>query len=299
MFDSEFNPKSFNLLDEQLTVSGLEMKAGGVITAAAISAGASLIGGIFGSSAASKANKQAKKDREKQQELANRQAGITNRYNKSAAAAERKDYFAARQFQYEMATKQWQYETDMQDYRYLQDVKAYGASVENYGQQMLYNNISYQAAKDSQMAAFNETLDAATFEKQDMLVESLQSEGAASMGQAGVSRNKTMQAVAAQQGRNLAVLRATLTSSTEELQRSFMDIALQKYGADMQAKANLMIKPDRLPSIMKPQLGPERTFIEPALVLPAAVPPVQRQSTMAPLIGSIANAGSTLALALK
>ena len=269
------------------------------IWAAGISGAASIIGGIFGSNSAKKANRQAKKDRERQIMLANRQAAITNRYNKAAAAAEKKDYFAARQFQYEMAVKQWQYETEVQDYRYLQDVKAYGASVENYGQQLLYNNMAYQSAKDSQLAAFNETLDAATFEKQDMLVEGLQAEGAASMRQAGVSRGKAMQSVAAQQGRNLAVLRATLTSSTEELQRSLMDIALEKYGADMQAKANLMIKPERLPSIMKPELGPERTFIEPALVLPAAVPPVQRQNTMAPLIGSIANAGSTLALALK
>ena len=77
--------------------------------------------------------------------LANRQAAITNRYNKAAAAAE-KDYFAARQFQYEMAVKQWQYK-GVQDYRYLQDVKAYGASVENYGQQMLYNNMAYQSAR--------------------------------------------------------------------------------------------------------------------------------------------------------
>ena len=36
-----------------------------------------------------------------------------------------------------------------------------------------------------------------------------------------------------------------------------MDIALEKYGADMQAKANLMIQPERLPSIMKPELGPD------------------------------------------
>ena len=261
---------------------------------AAVGAGASILGGIFGSSSASKANKLAEKRYQEQKELNEKQAKITNDYNQATFAAEKNDYYAAREFQYDMAVKQWQYQTDVQDFRYLQDVKAYGKSVENYGQQLVYNNMAYQSAKDSQMAAYNETLDAAAFDKQGMLVDKLQAEGRASMAQAGVSRGKAIQAVAAKQGRDLAVLRATLTSSTKELQRSLMDTALQKYGADMQAKANLMIRPERLPSLIKPELGPERTFVEPAEVLPGAVPPVQKQSTIMPLISGISNAAGFL-----
>ncbi len=193
-----------------------------------------------------------------------------------------------------MALKNHKYQQDVQDFRYLQDVKQYGKSVENYGQQLVYNNMAYQSAKDSQMAAYNETLDAAAFEKQGTLVEQLQAQGQVAMLQAGVSRSKAMQSANAQTGRDLAVLRATLVSSTEELQRGLMDNALQKYGADMQAKANLMIKPERLPALIKPELGPERTFIEPAEVLPGAVPPVQRQSTLAPLLSGISNAASVI-----
>jgi hypothetical protein len=286
-----FNPKE-SLLDQQLIVSGLEMN---INPFPIISAGVSIAGGIFGASQASKQNSRNRRAAKKQRKLAKKQAKITNKYNKASFEAEKKDYYAAREFQYDMAVKQFQYDTAVQDFRYLQDVKAYGKSVENYGQQLVYNNIAYQSAKDSQMAAYNETLDAAAYEKQDMLVSQLQSAGNASMLQAGASRGKAMQAVAAQQGRDLAVLRASLVSSEKELQRSMMDVALEKYGADMQAKANLMIRPEELPALVKPEMGPERTFIKPAEVLPGAVPPAIRQSTIMPIIGAVSNAASALA----
>jgi hypothetical protein len=263
-------------------------------TWAAVSAVASIAGGIFGASSASKQNREAKKAQQRQQAIAEKQAKITNEYNRVAFEAERKDYFAAREFQYQTAVKQWKYDTDIQDYRYLQDVKSYESSVENYGQQTFYNNVAYQTAKESNQASYNELLSGVAFEGQSTLVQNLEAQGKAALGQAGVSRGKAIQAVAAKQGRDLAVLRATLTSSTKELQRSLMDTALQKYGADMQAKANLMIRPEQLPSIIKPELGPERTFVEPAEVLPGAVPPVQKQSTIMPLIGGISGAAGFL-----
>ena len=285
-----FNPKE-NLLDQQLATSGLEMN----ITWAGVGAIASVGAGIFGASQASKQNRAANRRYKKQKKINKKQAKITNKYNKAVFEAEKKDYYAAREFQYDMAVKQFQYDTAVQDFRYLQDVKAYGKSVENYGQQLVYNNVAYQSAKDSQMAAYNETLDAAAYEKQDMLVSQLQSAGNASLLQAGGSRGKAMQAVAAQQGRDLAVLRASLVSSEKELQRSMMDIALEKYGADMQAKAELMIRPEALPALIAPEMGPERTFVEPAKVLPGAVPPPTHQSPIMPLISSISNAASFLA----
>tara|TARA_Y100000004_G_scaffold1098_1_gene1429 strand:+ start:50 stop:874 length:825 start_codon:yes stop_codon:yes gene_type:complete len=266
---------------------------------AAISAATSIAGGIMGSRSASKQNRAAKKAQREQEKVAKQQARITNRYNQAAFEAERKDYFAAREFQYDMAVKQWKYDTEMQDYRYLQDVKAYEASVANYGQQKFYNNVAYQAAKESNQASYNELLSGIAFEGESTLVQNLEAEGRAALGQAGVSRGKALQALAARQGRDLAVLRATLKSSEEEFRRGNFDLALQKYGADMQAKANLMIRPERLPELLKPEMGPERTFIEPAEVLPGAVPPAKYTNPMLPLIGGItsaANAGLTAAI---
>ena len=290
-----FNPKE-NLLDQQLAVSGLEMN----ITWAGVGAITSIAGGIFGASSAAKQNREARKAQQRQQAIANKQAKITNEYNRASFEAEKKDYFAAREFQYETAVKQWQYDTEIQDLRYVQDVRAYEASVENYGQQTMFNNVAYQASKEANQASYSEALAANAFEGETMLVENLEAAGRAALGQAGVSRGKAMQALAAKQGRDLAVLRASMSSQAQEFRRGMFDLAMQKYGADMQAKANLMIQPDRLPELIAPEMGPARTFVEPAKVLPGAVPPAKYTNPMLPLIGGItsaANAGLTAAAA--
>jgi len=268
-------------------------------TWAAVGAISSVVGGIFGASSASKQNAEARRAQKRQQEIAEKQAKITNEYNKTAFEAERKDYFAAREFQYQTAVKQWKYDTEIQDYRYVQDVKAYEGSVANYGQQTMYNNVAYQAAKESNQASYNELLAGAAFEGESSLVQNLEAAGKAALGQAGVSRGKAMQALAAKQGRDLAVLRATLKSSEQEFRRGNFDLALQKYGADMQAKANLMIQPERLPELIAPEMGPERTFVEPAEVLPGAVPPAKYTNPMIPLIGGISAGANTIAAAYK
>lgn len=284
-----FNPKE-NLLDQQLAASGLEMN----ITWAGVGAITSVVGGIFGASSASRQNAEARRAQQEQQKIANKQAKITNEYNKKAFEAERKDYFAAREFQYETAVKQWKYDTEIQDYRYVQDVKAYEASAANYGQQTMFNNVAYQAAKESNQASFSELLAGAAFEGESTLVQNLEAQGKAALGQAGVSRGKAMQALAAKQGRDLAVLRASLKSSEQEYKRNMFDLSLQKYGADMQAKANLMIRPERLPELIAPEMGPARTFVEPAEVLPGAVPPAKYTNPLMPLIGGVTGAASIL-----
>lgn len=284
-----FNPKE-NLLEQELAVSGLEMN----ITWAAVGALTSLAGGIFGASQASSQNAAARAAQQQQQAVANEQARITNAYNKATFDADKKDYFAAREFQYETAVKQWKYDTDVQDYRYLQDLKAYGVSVENYGQQTMFNNVAYQAAKESNQAAHSDFLAGIASDAESTLVETVEAEGEAAFGQAGVSRAKRLQSLAARRGRDLSVLRASIKSTTEEFQRGMYDLALQKYGANLQAKANLMIKPDRLPQLVAPVYGPERTFVEPAEVLPGAIPPAQRQSTIMPLIGGVSSFASTV-----
>ena len=60
-----FNPKSNNLLDDQLAFSGLEMNWVG----AAIGAGTAIIGGIMGSRSASKKNAAARRAQKKQENL--------------------------------------------------------------------------------------------------------------------------------------------------------------------------------------------------------------------------------------
>jgi hypothetical protein len=286
--------KNYDLLGEQLAESGLEMNILGAI-AGAVSAGASIFGGISGSNAAADANAAAEAAYEEQKELAEENAKLQNEYNKKVFEAEKKDYYAQREFQYETAVKDWQYRNTIQDYNYLQSVRQFSKSVENYGDQLGFNRIAAQQAYDSEQAALNDFLTGQAFDKEGQLIESLQAQGRAQTGQAGRSRGKAVQSSLAEYGRNMAIMKESLSSTAAQTQRNMRDIAIRKYGSDLSAKAQLMLKPDILPYAPAPEMGPERTFVEPMEVLPGFTAPPVQQSTLAPLVSSFGAAAGTLA----
>ena len=262
---------------------------------AAISAGMAIIGGITGAMQADSSNKESQKAKDEAEELAKKQADISNKYNLEAFEAEQQDYFAQQQFQYDMAVKQWKYDTEIQDFTYLQKTKQYQASANNYTEQLTFNTLGAQMAYESQQASFNELLASTAFEGQGSFIDRLQNEGRASLGQAGNSRVKAMQSTLAEQGRNAAIMSASLISGEKEFQRGMQEVGLQKYGSDLQAKANLMVKPQQLPKLLKPVMGPTKTFVKPAEVLPGAVAPATYTNPLMPLISGFSNAASTAA----
>jgi hypothetical protein len=286
--------KNFNLLNEQLAESGLEMSILGAI-AGAVSAGASIFGGISASSEAGKANAAAEKAYEEQQELAEEAAKRQNEYNKKAFEAEKENYYAQREFQYETAVKDWQYRNTIQDYNYLQSVRGYAKSVDNYSDQLGFNRIAAQQAYESEQAVLNDFLTGQAFDKEGQLIESLQAQGTAQTGQAGRIRNKAVQASLAEYGRNMAIMKESLSSTVAQTQRNLKDISIRKYGADLSAKAQLAIKPEALPYAPAPEMGPERIFVEPMKAVPGFTAPPVQQSTTAPLISSFGAAAGTLA----
>lgn len=250
--------------------------------------------GIFGASQASRQNAEARRNYEEQKKLAEKQAKISNRYQKKAFEAEKKDYFAAREFQYDTAKRQWRYDTELQDYSYLQRTREYGKSVENYVQQRTFNTVAGQMAYESQQASFNELMASQAFESQGNLIESLNLQGKVALRQAGGSRAKGLQTTVGEEGRNAAIMAASLRGAAQEFERGLREASLQEYAANLAAMNNLMIRPEALPAIPVPLLGPERTFVEPAKILPGAVPPPQYQSTMMPLISGITSATTGL-----
>ena len=251
--------------------------------------GMALIGGVVGAFQASAQNSRAAQARNQALEASRQKANMTNAYNLERFNAEVNDYIAARQYQYDTAVKQWQYDTELQDYRYLQETKKYQTSVDNYQQQITFNTIGERIAYESQQTQFNELMASAAFEGEGALIEQLQAEGRASLRQAGGSRTKAIQSTLADVGRNAAILSASLVSGRREMERGMRDISLQRYGADQQAAANLMIEPERLPELVKPTMGPARTFVAPMTVLPDAIPPAQRTNPLMPLISGAAS----------
>lgn len=285
-----FNPKE-NLLDQQLAVSGLEMN----FDFGLISAGAAIFGGIMGSNQASKQNAAARRAEAEQKAAAKEAADATNKYNAEAFAAEKKNYFNNKAFQYDTAVKNWKYNQTIKDYEYKTVVERYGKSVENTENQLIFNSIAAVDAYEAEQSSLEDIRVEDAFNKQGSLVDRLQQEGQAQMGQAGVSRNKAIQSRLAGIGRNAAISDASLASSVEQSQRNMRAITLQKYAADMQAKASMMIRPEALPDIPRPELGPDAIFVEPMKATPTYVPPARQVSTMAPLISGIGSAASSLA----
>lgn len=285
-----FNPKE-NLLEQQLAVSGLEMKSVG----AAISAGVAVIGGYLGYKDAERQNKAAREAAAAQRAAAQKAANATNKYNAEAFEAEKKNYFNNKDFQYNTAVRNWKYNQAIKDYEYNTIVQRYGKSVENTENQLIFNNIAAIDAYEAEQASLNEIVTEDAFNRQGNLVDRLQQEGEAALGQAGVSRNKAIQSRLAGIGRNSAIADASLASSVEQSQRNMRSIALQKYAADSAAKASMMIRPQALPDIPKPEKGPDMIFVEPMKATPAYIPAPVQVSTMAPLVSGIGSAAGALA----
>ena len=285
-----------NLLKEQLAQSGLEMSIviAAPVAAALIGGGTSIIGGLLGSKSASDQNQQAQANYQEQVKQAQKIADAQNEYNLRAFDVEKQNYQNFRKYEWDTAVKRQQYEQEIQDFKYLQTVKQYGKSVENTQNQLTYNNVAAMQAAEAEQASLQEIMNEAAFTMQGSLVEQLQAEGRAALGQAGNSRNKAIQSTIASIGRDAAIMDASLSSSVEQMRRNMRDISMRRYGADMQAKASMMIDPERLPDIPQPTQAPERIFIEPMKAMPGAVAQPVQQSTWAPLATGFLSAASQI-----
>jgi hypothetical protein len=286
--------KNYNLLGEQLAESGLEMSIviAGSVAGALIGGGTSILGGLLGSSQADAQNREARRATEKAEKDAEEAADAINEYNKRSFEVDKQNYANTRAFERDTLIKKWQYQTEQQDFGYLSAIEQYGKSVQNTQDRLTYNSIAAMQAYESEQSALNDLFTEDAFTRQGMLVDQLQNEGRAALGQAGNSRTKALQSSIAALGRNSAIMDASLSSSVEQSQRNMQQIGLQRYAADLQANASMMIKPKKGPAIPLPTQAPERIFIEPMEVLPQAIQPARQQSTFAPILsGFIQGAG--------
>jgi len=283
--------KNFNLLEEQLAESGLEMQWVG----AAIGAVTSIVGGIAGASEANKANNDAKKAQKEQQKHLNKIAKTTNKYNKRKFEVDKENYYKQREYNFETALKSWQYQTTIRALQEKVDAQKYLMNVKNSNSQLTYNQIAEEQALSREQLAVNDARAENAFQRQDLLVAQLAAEGKASLGQAGRSRAKGMQSNLAQIGRDIAVLDASLTGEIRQSTLNMFDISMGRYAADARVEAARMLRPEKLPDIPAPTKPPEPKWIAPMKVLPGmAAAPVQ-QSVMAPLIQGIGGAAQSIA----
>jgi len=92
---------------------------------------------------------------------------------------------------------------------------------------------------------------------------------------------------------NMRVLDADIASAVNQSLRNKKDIALRQYGADINAVAQTMIRPEKLAYAAAPIKPPVRVFVEPMEAIPGAVPMPIQQSTFAPIVSSISAAAGS------
>lgn len=289
--------KNYDLLGEQLAESGLEMNIviAPVVAASLIGGATSILGGILGSNQAAEQNRESERAQKKAQKKLDEIAVYTNDYRDREFGIGQDNYANTRAFERETLTRGWQYQTEQQDFGFLSAIEQYGKSVQNTQDRLTYNSIAAMQAYESEQSALNDLQTEDAFTRQGMLVDQLQNEGKAALGQAGNSRTKALQSSIAALGRNSAIMDASLSSSVEQSQRNMQQIGLQRYAADLQANASMMIKPKKGPAIPLPMQAPERIFIEPMEVFAGQAAPAAQQSTFAPILGGLIQGAGQIA----
>lgn len=181
----------------------------------------------------------------------------------------------------QMALDQYKYNLAIREFDYANAMLQYQKSEQIYQQQLGFNNLAAQQAAESERQKLRETVMESAFEHQDMMIELLQQEGVIqARGVAGNSTARLMQTAMAQLGRNQAVLAESLVSAERQTGRNIDNVYLQKYGADLQAEANRMLKPMKAPAPPVPYRTPRATFQDP--LKPVKGPePVRGVNTMA------------------
>jgi hypothetical protein len=158
----------------------------------------------------------------------------------------------------------WQYNLKIQDFEYASQMKQYAKSEQIYGQQLTFNQMAQAAANEAEYRKLEDAMKEMAFQNQDIIIRALQSEGATAVkGQQGRSAEKLEQAEFAALGRNQAILAESLLSAKADSAAAIRKIANDKFGADLAAEANRMLRPDRLPQPPKPLTTPRAEYLAP------------------------------------
>lgn len=158
----------------------------------------------------------------------------------------------------------WDFKLKIQAAEYASQMKQYAKSEQIYGQQLTFNQMAQAAANEAEYRKLEDAMKEMAFQNQDIVIKALQSEGVTAVkGQVGRSADKAEQAEFAALGRNQAILAESLLSAKADAGAAIRKIANDKFGADLAAEANRMLRPDRLPEPPKPLTTPRAEYLAP------------------------------------
>jgi hypothetical protein len=220
------------------------------------------------------------------------------RHAKRGVNIARRNEAAERGWRDTTALNDWNHSMAIRDYEYNMQMRAYNKSEQTYKQQLNFNNMAASVAMESENRFLDEQFIDAAFKNQDLVVQQLQEEGQAQLLQPGNSAGKAVQAVIAQAGRNQAILAESILSAKKQHSVNIKKIKTDKYGADIQAEANRMLKPEMAPALPKPIPLPTTIFQNPRK--PRKPPkPIKGAPSNAGLISGAVGAAQGIVGAIK
>ena len=220
------------------------------------------------------------------------------RHAKRGVNIARRNEAAERGWRDQTALNDWQHGMAIRDYEYNMQMRAYNKSEETYRQQLNFNNMAASVAMESENRWLDERFTEAAFQNQDLIVQQLQEEGQAQLLQSGNSAGKAIQSVIAQAGRNQAILAESILSAKKQSAVNMKKIRTDKYGADLQAEAARMLKPEIMPALPKPIPLPTTIFQDPRK--PRKPPkPIKGAASNAGLISGAVGAAQGIVGAIK
>lgn len=267
-----------------------------------------LLSGIFGASEADKARELQQKqinatfkyqnqvyDFEKQQAF--RQYGFAL----EGLKIERQNEKTLRDYNFKTAKQQANFQQRIQDYQFRSQLRQYKKSEQIYKQQLGFNEMAAYRAASGEARRMQDVVTEQAYQKQELFTSLLEAEGMQmARGVTGKSAAKGMQSILAQYGRNQAIMADSMVSANQEYRNNLQDISLARYSADLNARANRMLKPKELPGVPMPMKAPKTILQKP--MAPMAPPrPIKGVNTavggnwLGAIGGSIGNAGLGLA----
>lgn len=153
--------------------------------------------------------------------------------------------------------RRYNYDLQIRNAQQKAQEKQYAKSEKLYHMQLGYNQQALQHARERTLIKQHETNQKAAFDNEDSVIQSIQAQGALmASGQTGRSSTKAFAAISAERGRIESRLMESLVSSRRNTALTLKEISRDKFGADLSAFANRMLKPGELPMPIKPVKTP-------------------------------------------
>lgn len=153
--------------------------------------------------------------------------------------------------------RRYNYDLQIRNAQQKAQEQQYAKSEKLYHMQLGYNQQALQDARERTLIKQHETNQKAAFDNQDSIIQSIKAQSdLMALGQTGGSTTKALVTQSFEKSRLESKLMESLVSSRRNTALTLKEISRDKFGADLSAFANRMLKPGELPMPIKPVKTP-------------------------------------------